>query len=249
MAQPDPKQQQPPRRPDRQRPPQRGASKRAAGQVAGNATGESVADVFAHLASQAARRRPLDPAARPGSTPALDPVTGAAGPTGSTGDGEVPGVLRGHSPDSAQPRTVRTVRGRSGRRVRYVATGKDGRALYSGRQPAKLGAVLAGEVRNRGWSQALANGWVLNNWEELVGPKIAQHTTIEMVKETTLFLSCDSTSWATNLRLMQRQILATIAKKVGPGVVTELKIFGPKAPSWRKGPLHVKGRGPRDTYG
>ena len=49
--------------------------------------------------------------------------------------------------------------------------------------------------------------------------------------------------------MMQRQILQAIAGKVGPGIITELKIFGPKAPSWRKGPLHVKGRGPRDTYG
>jgi len=48
---------------------------------------------------------------------------------------------------------------------------------------------------------------------------------------------------------MQRQILQTITQKVGPNVVEELKIFGPSVPSWRKGPLHVKGRGPRDTYG
>jgi len=49
--------------------------------------------------------------------------------------------------------------------------------------------------------------------------------------------------------MMQRQILQVIAEKVGPNIIVELKIFGPRAPSWRKGPLHVKGRGPRDTYG
>ena len=35
----------------------------------------------------------------------------------------------------------------------------------------------------------------------------------------------------------------------GDGVVTVLKISGPTAPSWRKGPRHISGRGPRDTYG
>ena len=48
---------------------------------------------------------------------------------------------------------------------------------------------------------------------------------------------------------MQAQLLAKIAAAVGDGVVTALKITGPTAPSWRKGPLHISGRGPRDTYG
>jgi predicted nucleic acid-binding Zn ribbon protein len=48
---------------------------------------------------------------------------------------------------------------------------------------------------------------------------------------------------------MQAQLLAKIAAAVGDGVVTSLKVTGPAAPSWRKGPRRVAGRGPRDTYG
>lgn len=70
-----------------------------------------------------------------------------------------------------------------------------------------------------------------------------------MIKDKKLFITCDSTAWATNLRMMQKQILQVIAEKVGPDIIAELRIYGPQAPSWRKGPLHVKGRGPRDTYG
>ena len=50
-------------------------------------------------------------------------------------------------------------------------------------------------------------------------------------------------------RLMQGQLLAKIAAAVGNGVVKSLKITGPATPSWRKGPRHIAGRGPRDTYG
>ncbi|EUA43614.1 hypothetical protein I553_8692 [Mycobacterium xenopi 4042] len=64
-----------------------------------------------------------------------------------------------------------------------------------------------------------------------------------------LKISAESTAWATQLRIMQAQLLAKIAAAVGDGVVTSLKISGPAAPSWRKGPLHIAGRGPRDTYG
>jgi predicted nucleic acid-binding Zn ribbon protein len=49
--------------------------------------------------------------------------------------------------------------------------------------------------------------------------------------------------------MLQGQILAKINAAVGQGVVTSLRISGPAAPSWRKGERHIKGRGPRDTYG
>ena len=62
-------------------------------------------------------------------------------------------------------------------------------------------------------------------------------------------MSAESTAWATQLRMVQAQLLAKIAAAVGDGVVTSVKIVGPVGPSWRKGPYRVPGRGPRDTYG
>lgn len=132
---------------------------------------------------------------------------------------------------------------------KYQQSGPDGRRPRRPLDLPSVGSVLHKEIQSRGWEKGLASGWVTGHWEDLVGPKIAQHTTVEMVKDTALFISCDSTAWATNLRYMQREILRRITEKTGPDVITELKIFGPQAPSWRKGKLHVKGRGPRDTYG
>lgn len=130
-----------------------------------------------------------------------------------------------------------------------IPTGKDGRRLIKPRKVESLNSILVREIRKQGWQKPLASGWLMGQWSEIVGEDIAAHTKIEMVKDTTLFITCDSTAWATNLRLMQRRILQTIADRTGPDVITQLKIFGPKPPSWRKGRLHVKGRGPRDTYG
>lgn len=129
------------------------------------------------------------------------------------------------------------------------ATGLDGRYKPYVRSAETLGSILSKEIQSRGWGKDIAAGWVTSHWEELVGPKIAQHAKVEMIKDKKLFITCDSTAWATNLRMMQKQILQVIAEKVGPNIIVELRIYGPKAPSWRKGPLHVKGRGPRDTYG
>ena len=95
----------------------------------------------------------------------------------------------------------------------------------------------------------MAFGWVMGNWAGLVGEKIAQHTEVQMIKDGEVFISCDQTAWATELKYMQATVLSAIADKIGPGVITKLHVYPPKTKSWRKGPLHVKGRGPRDTYG
>ncbi|WP_318010360.1 DciA family protein [Corynebacterium poyangense] len=139
--------------------------------------------------------------------------------------------------------------GLSSRVRNYQKTGRDGRPLSKKRQLPTIGNVLDSLIHSEGWAPKLARGWVMEHWPDLVGPKIAEHTTVEMFKETTLIISCDSTAWASNLRLMQKKILQNIAEKVGPDIVTTLHFYGPNAPSWRKGRLHVKGRGPRDTYG
>jgi predicted nucleic acid-binding Zn ribbon protein len=48
---------------------------------------------------------------------------------------------------------------------------------------------------------------------------------------------------------MGAAILGKITGQLGAGVVTKLRIHGPAAPNWKKGPRSVPGRGPRDTYG
>jgi predicted nucleic acid-binding Zn ribbon protein len=83
----------------------------------------------------------------------------------------------------------------------------------------------------------------------VVGEHIAEHATPTALRDGVLSVSAESTAWATQLRIIQAQVLAKIAAAVGDGVVNTLKITGPVAPSWRKGPLHIAGRGPRDTYG
>ena len=129
------------------------------------------------------------------------------------------------------------------------ATGLDGRAIPRSMRVTSFNALLGREIKRREWSENMAYGWVMGNWEDLVGDKIAQHTTVRMIKDGEVHIECDTTAWATQLKYMQSTVLGAIAGKVGPDVVTKLHIYGPKTPSWRRGPLHVKGRGPRDTYG
>ncbi|MBV8790270.1 MAG: DUF721 family protein [Mycobacterium sp.] len=117
------------------------------------------------------------------------------------------------------------------------------------RDPQPLGRLARDLAKKRGWSSQVAEGTVLGNWSSVVGHQIADHATPTGLNDGVLNVSAESTAWATQLRMIQSQLLAKIAAAVGNGVVTSLKITGPAAPSWRKGPRHIFGRGPRDTYG
>ncbi|MFV9632804.1 DUF721 family protein [Mycobacterium neumannii] len=117
------------------------------------------------------------------------------------------------------------------------------------RDPQPFGPAASDLARNRGWSGRVAEGTVFGRWTGVVGEGIAAHATPTSLNDGVLTISAESTAWATQLRMVQAQVLAKIADAVGDGVVKSLRIVGPVAPSWRKGRYHIAGRGPRDTYG
>lgn len=137
----------------------------------------------------------------------------------------------------------RRARGSQGSRRRWAGPGPDRR------DPQPLGRVASQLADERGWQSRLNGGVVFGRWCELVGEEVAEHAQPVALHEGELTVRASSTAWATQLRLLQSKLIARIAAGVGNGVVKRMRIQGPTAPSWRKGPLHVPGRGPRDTYG
>lgn len=144
---------------------------------------------------------------------------------------------------AARPERRRT-RSRPVRRGRgYTGSSPDGR------DPEAFGELVARMVRDRGWQEVAADASVMGRWEEMVGPDIAEHARPESLQDGELVVVAESTAWATQLRLLAPTILAAISREAGAGVVRKMRVHGPTAPSWKKGPRRVLGRGPRDTYG
>jgi predicted nucleic acid-binding Zn ribbon protein len=83
----------------------------------------------------------------------------------------------------------------------------------------------------------------------VVGSDIAAHCLPEEYEGGRLTVRTDSTAWATQIRLLAPTLLARLNDDLGAGTVSHLQVLGPRGPSWRKGKLRVKDRGPRDTYG
>jgi predicted nucleic acid-binding Zn ribbon protein len=117
------------------------------------------------------------------------------------------------------------------------------------RDPQGVGATLERLVDERGWRGELRLAAAVARWPVVVGDQVAGHTTAERFAEGVLYVQADSTSWATQVRMMAAVIVAKLAADLGDGVVTRIVVEGPSAPSWRHGGRRVKGRGPRDTYG
>lgn len=144
------------------------------------------------------------------------------------------------------------VTGRLSRDAKRIKERKErggSKPFESGRDPVSAVASVDALLAEFNWSSQLAEADLFNRWGQIVGDQTAENSIPEALMDGTLTVRCKSTAWATQLRLMQETILDRINTEF-PGLeVTALKMLGPAAPSWKKGPRSVPGRGPRDTYG
>ena len=185
---------------------------------------------------------PPDPADRPdAATPAEDGPAPDDTPVG--GDAVRAALARARAAAAERGLQPGRAAGRRRGRPRRSGAGPDGR------DPQLLGAALDRLVSEAGWQVPVSVGGVFGRWEQIVGPQVAEHATPETFQDGRLVVRTTSTTWAAQLRLLRPQLLRRLTDELGPGVVTELSVRGPAAPSWRHGPRSAGGRGPRDTYG
>lgn len=119
------------------------------------------------------------------------------------------------------------------------------------RDPQGIDAVLRRVLGDLGWNEGVSAGRVLEEWDEIVGPQIAQHVRPVSLDAGVLVVSASSSAWASQMRLISAQMITTIEEHVGVHVISELRVTGPAAAqrSWKKGRRTVQWRGVRDTYG
>ncbi|WP_328888078.1 DUF721 domain-containing protein [Streptomyces sp. NBC_00316] len=127
-------------------------------------------------------------------------------------------------------------------------------ARADGRDPLPLGAAINRLITERGWETPAAVGGVMGRWPQIVGEDLAKHCVPlrydEDPDERVLTVQCDSTAWATQLRLLAPQLVARLNADLGHGTVKLIKVLGPGGPQRRFGPLRAPGStGPGDTYG
>ena len=118
-----------------------------------------------------------------------------------------------------------------------------------GREPIRASSSIEELMTENDWLGKVEMEALFLDWERLVGSDNAAASQPVSLEGKVMTVQCRSTAWATQLRLLQDQILARVQEQYPDLGVLELRFIGPVAPNWKKGPRSVPGRGPRDTYG
>ena len=135
------------------------------------------------------------------------------------------------------------------RRWRTAREGRASGAHPDDRDPQTMDSTLGRFVRDQGWETELRVHGVFSRWEAIVGRDVGQHVTPESYADGQLVVRTDSTAWATQMKLLAPDVVRRLNEVLGEGTVQAIVVEAPRGPSWKRGRLRVKGRGPRDTYG
>ncbi|CAM5626753.1 hypothetical protein STENM223S_04337 [Streptomyces tendae] len=190
------------------------------------------------------------------------PATG--GPSGDRGEehgtnrGERPGAVR-RRPRARGPQGGAGGGTRAGDAAQQKKQARRGGlrsgARADGRDPMALGSAINRLITERGWETPAAVGGVMGRWPEIVGEDVAKHCVPERYDEDerVLVVRCDSTAWATNLRLLAPTLVARLNEDLGHGSVRMIKVARTRRPGGPGGATARCGRpgsqGPGDTYG
>jgi len=186
----------------------------------------------------------------------LEPGSDAAALSGA--DAAKEALARARAAAGASQAASRAAGGPNRTGPRRADPGRAGSYSGSGpdqRDPQRLGTSVERMLRERGWEQPTAVGGLTGRWAEIVGADVAEHVVPETFEPAPdgrgllLVLRADSSSWAYTMRTLLPDLRRRIDAELGPGAVREITVLGPAAPSWKHGRFHLKGRGPRDTYG
>ncbi|WP_330174842.1 DciA family protein [Streptomyces sp. NBC_01498] len=186
-------------------------------------------------------------AARPeGTGGASDPAASGAAPAEPSGVDLARVALRA-AKEQARARGTAAQQKKQARRGGGLRSG----AGADGRDPLPLGAAISRLIAERGWETPAAVGGVMGRWPQIVGEDLAKHCVPERYEEDERILTvvCDSTPWATQLRLFAPRLVARLNEDLGHGTVKMIKVRGPGGPPRRFGGLRAPGsKGPGDTY-
>ncbi|MQY05272.1 DUF721 domain-containing protein [Actinomadura macrotermitis] len=104
-----------------------------------------------------------------------------------------------------------------------------------GGDPQAFGSAIRELMAARGWEQRAAVGGVFGNWPGIVGPELAEHTKPDRFEDGELTVVADSTTWATQLRLLRTQLMRRLNEELGQGTVKQVKVVGPSSGPRRTG--------------
>jgi predicted nucleic acid-binding Zn ribbon protein len=93
-----------------------------------------------------------------------------------------------------------------------------------GPPPVRVGETVDRVLRGLGAPTTVTFTQVFDRWEQVVGPAIASRTRPLSLDAGRLVIAVDDGGWASQIRWMERELLTTMADRLGDGVVTSVEV-------------------------
>ena len=88
----------------------------------------------------------------------------------------------------------------------------------------QLGEILDDLFRSYGWTEKMDGVKITNQWENVVGPIIAKHTTKLYVNRGKLFVSVDSAALSHELYMDRSKLVKKLNTAAGKSILNEIII-------------------------
>jgi predicted nucleic acid-binding Zn ribbon protein len=88
---------------------------------------------------------------------------------------------------------------------------------------SRIGEVLQRALRGSPLVEGIQRQQALEIWPEVVGAAIAAHSEAVSLDDGVLFVRVEGSVWAQELTMLQTQIKAAFAERLGEGAVTAIR--------------------------
>jgi len=89
----------------------------------------------------------------------------------------------------------------------------------------KLGEVIEHLIKSEGIEKPILQSKALTDWEEIVGKKIAKHSTPEEVKHGVMMVKVETPVWRNELTLRKNEILEKLNKGTHKKIIQDIKFI------------------------
>ncbi|MBI4277780.1 MAG: DUF721 domain-containing protein, partial [Armatimonadetes bacterium] len=86
-----------------------------------------------------------------------------------------------------------------------------------------LKALLKATAQRLGWENRAAALRALEVWPQVVGTEVARHARAMGVRDGVLTVATAHPAWSQELSLRRRVLMADLASRLGPGVITDIR--------------------------
>ena len=94
-------------------------------------------------------------------------------------------------------------------------------------RPERVGSILDTVLNQTGLSRRSRERSVLDDWPDVVGERVAEHTQAVDIEDGVLFIEADHAAWRQELTMLFPAIIEKYNTKHGEGTVREVR--------WRRG--------------